>query len=44
MKKVIDTGKRSKTLSELKPVENISKSPQSFLERSPRQNESPSFT
>ena len=29
--KVIDTGKRSKTLSEVKPVENISKNSQSFL-------------
>ena len=32
MKEVIDRGKRSKTLSEVKPVENISKNPQSFLE------------
>ena len=32
MKKVIDRGKRSKTLSEVKPVENISKNLQSFLE------------
>ena len=31
-KKVIDRGKRSKTLSEVKSVENISKNPQSFLE------------
>ena len=31
-KKVIDRGKRSKTLSEVKPVENISKNLQSFLE------------
>ena len=30
-KKVIDRGKRSKTLSEVKPVENISKNLQSFL-------------
>ena len=32
MKKVIDRGKRSKTPSEVKPVENINKNPQSFLE------------
>ena len=32
MKKVINRGKRSKTLSEVKPVENISKNLQSFLE------------
>ena len=31
-KKVIDRGKRSKTLSEVKQVENISKNLQSFLE------------
>ena len=31
-KKVIDRGKRNKTLSEVKPVKNISKNPQSFLE------------
>ena len=30
-KKVINRGKRSKTSSEVKPVENISKNPQSFL-------------
>ena len=34
-----DRGKRSKTLSELKPVENISKNLQSFLEISPVQKE-----
>ena len=39
MKKVIDRGKRSKTLSEVKPVENISKNLQSFLEISPVQKE-----
>ena len=39
MKKVIDTGKRSKTLSVVKPVENIIKNLQSFLEISPVQNE-----
>ena len=33
-KKVINRGKRSKTLSEVKPVENISKNQQSFLESS----------
>ena len=38
-KKVIDRGKRSKTLSEVKPVENISKNLQSFLEISPMQKE-----
>ena len=32
MKKVIDRGKRSNTLSEVKPVENIRKNLQSFLE------------
>ena len=37
MKKVIDRGKRSKTLSEVKPVENISRNLQSFLEMSPVQ-------
>ena len=37
--KVIDRGKRSKTLSEVKPVENISQNPQSFLEISPVQKE-----
>ena len=37
MKKVIDRGKRSMTLSEVKPVENISKDPQSFLELRPMQ-------
>ena len=37
--KVINRGKRSKTLSELKPVENISKNLQSFLEISCVQKE-----
>ena len=37
--KVIDRGKRSKTLSEVKPVENIIKNLQSFLEISPVQKE-----
>ena len=31
-KKMIDRGERSKTLSEVKLVENISKNPQSFLQ------------
>ena len=38
-KKVIVRGKRSKTLSEVKPVESISKNLQSFLEISPMQKE-----
>ena len=38
-KKVINRGKRSKTLSEVKPVKNISKNLQSFLEISPVQKE-----
>ena len=37
-KKVIDRGKRSKMLSELKPVGSISKNKQSFLEISLVQN------
>ena len=41
MKKAIDRGKRSKTLSKVKPVENISKNPQGFLEISPMQKEVP---
>ena len=40
-KKVIDRGKRSKTLSEVKQVENTSKNLQSFLEISPEQKEDP---
>ena len=40
MKKVNDRGgKKSKTLSEVKPVENIGKNPQSFLEISSVQKE-----
>ena len=39
MKKVINRGKRSKTLSEVKPVKNKSKNPQDFLEISPMQKE-----
>ena len=37
MKKMMNRGK--KALSEVKPVKNISKNPQSFLEISPVQNE-----
>ena len=36
---MIDRGRRSKTLSEAKPAENISKNLQSFLEISPVQKE-----
>ena len=39
MKKVINKGKSSKTLSEVKPVKDISKSLQSFLEISHVQKE-----
>ena len=39
IKKVINTGKRSKTLKKVNPVKNISKNPQSFLEISPVQKE-----
>ena len=39
MKKVIDKGKRSKRLSEVKPVKNISKNLQSSLELSPVKKE-----
>ena len=35
----MDRGKRSKTLDEVKPVKNISKNPQSFLEMSPVKKE-----
>ena len=38
-KKVIDRGKRSKTLSEVKQVKNLYKNLQSFLEISPVQKE-----
>ena len=38
-KKVINRRKRNKTLSEVKPVENISKNLHSFLEISPAQKE-----
>ena len=36
---MIDRGKRNKTLSEVKPVENLSKNLQSFLEISPEQKD-----
>ena len=39
MKKVIDREKRSKTLREVKQVENIIKNLQSFLEISPVQKD-----
>ena len=39
MKKVINRGKKSKMLSEVKPVENISKNLLNFLEISPMQKE-----
>ena len=39
MKKMIDRGKGSKTLDEVKQVENISKNLQSFLEISHLQKE-----
>ena len=39
MKKVIDRGNRSKALSEVKSVKNISKNMQSFLQISPMQKE-----
>ena len=37
--KMIDKGKRSKTMSEVKPVKNIRKNPQRFIEISPDQKE-----
>ena len=39
MKKMINRGKRSKTLSKVKQVENVCKNQQSFLEISPEQKE-----
>ena len=36
---MINRGKRSKTLSEVRPIKNISKNPLSFLEISPMQKE-----
>ena len=39
MKKVINRGKKSKTLSEVKPVKNIIKNLESFLEINPMQKE-----
>ena len=38
-KKVIDRGKGSKTMSEVKPVKDINKNLQSFIEISPVQKE-----
>ena len=38
---VVDRGKRSKALNEVKPVGNISKNPQSFLEMNPMPKEVP---
>ena len=38
-KKGIDRGKRSKTMSEVKSIKNISKNLQGFLEISPMQKE-----
>ena len=38
-KNVIDRGKRGKTMSEVRPVENISKNLQIFLEKRPVQKE-----
>ena len=35
MKKVINTGKRNKTMNEIKRDKNINKNPQSFLDISP---------
>ena len=40
MKKVTNRGKRSKSLSKVKPVKNISKDLQSFLETHPDQKKS----
>ena len=39
IKKVINIGKRSETLSEVKPVENKRKNLQSFLKISPMEKE-----
>ena len=39
MKKVIDRGKRSKTMREVNLVKNLSKNLQTFLEISPMQKE-----
>ena len=39
MKKVIDRGKKSKTLTKVKPVKNTCKNLQSYLEINPKQNE-----
>ena len=43
MKKVINRGKRSKTLSEVKPAENMSKNLQNFLNQLPKSIESSKF-
>ena len=43
MKKVINRGKRSKTLSEVKAIKNIIKNLQSFLDVSPVQKEVPIY-
>ena len=37
--KVIDREKRSKTLSEVKPVKTISKTPQNVSEKSPKRRD-----
>ena len=44
MKKVINSGKRSNTLSEVKPVENVSKNPHEFSRDKSCAKGSPSFT
>ena len=44
MKKMIYGGKRSKTLSEVKPVKNISKNPQSKRKRKSKAKGRTSFT
>ena len=41
--KVIDRGKRSQTMSEVKPVENMSKNLQNFLNQLPESIESSRF-
>ena len=40
-KMIINRGKRSKTPNEVKPVENVSKNPESFVKISPVQKEVP---
>ena len=39
MKKVIGRGKRNKSLKEVKPLKNISKNPQGFIEIRPMEKE-----